>query len=97
MDIIEDARGIVSVEELAEALNQTKGTSAHPWQAGHVLVRRVRLFIDLTASDRLAARLLGLSEEQGRAHNENHSDFMVAGSLAVRHIDGRGWVPVEEA
>lgn len=85
----------MTAQDLADVLNDLEGTSCHPWATGFVLVQGVSLAIDQEASDALAAEVLDCSSEQGRTHNESHSDFMVAGGLRVRRIDGIGWVPVE--
>jgi hypothetical protein len=84
--------GIVSAEQLAEALNHLRPTDPM-WSEGGFRVGGRWLEIDPEASDALAAKLLSCDRETARLRNEAEARWLVAGGAAVVYHDRRGWEP----
>ena len=86
-------QGLVSAQELADALNRLRPTDPM-WEEGGFRVGGRWLEIDPDASDELAARLLRCQLSTARKRNQIEARWLVAGGVGVVFTDDAGWEPV---
>ena len=84
--------GLVTAEELADALNRLR-PSDPMWEEGGFRVAGRWLEIDADASDALAARMLRCSLARARRRNEQEARWLVAGGVGVYYSDDGIWEP----
>ena len=82
--------GLVTAEELADALNRLRPTDPM-WEEGGFRVAGRWLEIDPEASDALAAKMLRCSLARARKRNEEQARWLVAGGVGVVYSDDEGW------
>ena len=82
--------GLVTAEELADALNRLRPTDPM-WEEGGFRVAGRWLEIDPEASDALAAKMLRCSLARARKRNEEQARWLVAGGVGVVYDEDNGW------
>jgi hypothetical protein len=82
-------QGLVTAQELADALNRLRPTDPM-WSEGGFRVGGRWLEIDPEASDALAARLLHCQLASARRRNQEEARWLVAGGVGVGSTDDRG-------
>jgi hypothetical protein len=85
-------QGLVTAQELADALNRLRPTDPM-WEEGGFRVGGRWLEIDPDASDELAARLLRCQLATARKRNQIEARWLVAGGVGVVFTDDAGWEP----
>jgi hypothetical protein len=94
--LVKAMQGLVTAQELADALNRLRPTDPM-WEEGGFRVGGRWLEIDPDASDRLAARLLRCHLATARRRNQAEARWLVAGGVGVVFTDDEGWEPAPVA